>query len=95
MIKSIHELADKLAHIQSKMIDSHLAKFLTENGFDVSVFTLEAIQEELRNKGFEIIHEFKRDVASVVHTFKLVKVYDSTSLVIPTPQIYPNVDSRG
>ena len=83
----IQDIATKQAHRKASLIDEHLARFLTEQGFETTPWTAEAMKAELRKNGFELIQEVERNVASETHTFKLVKVYKSTALTIPNPEL--------
>jgi len=83
----VHDIATKVAHRKASLIDEHLARFLTEQGFQTTPWTAEAMKAELIKRGFEIIQEVQRNVASETYTFKLVKVYKTTTLTIPNPEL--------
>lgn len=83
----VHEIATQLAHRKASLIDEHLARFLTEQGFKTTPWNAEAMREELKTKGFEVTHELTKYMESEVHTFKLVKVFGQTSLEIPMPHV--------
>lgn len=81
------DITTKLAHRRASLIDEHLAKFLTEQGFSTTTFTVESMKKQLKRKGFDITMETHRYSESEVYTFKLVKVLKETSLHIPNPTI--------
>ena len=83
----VHDIATKVAHRKASLIDEHLARFLTEQGFQTTPWTAEAMKAELIKRGFEIIQEVQRNVTSETYTFKLVKVYKTTTLTIPNPEL--------
>jgi len=87
MTNIVEELSTKIAHQKASMIDAHLARFLTEQGFNCSEWTVSAMKEELQKGGFEIIHEYRPYSESEVHTFKLAKIYAKSSLTIPMPEL--------
>ena len=83
----IHNIATRQAHAKASLIDEHMARFLCEHGFKTTPFTAESIKKELRDKGFELVQEIQKHVASEEHTFKLCKVYAIDALNIPNPEI--------
>ena len=83
----VHDIATKVAHRKASLIDEHLARFLTEQGFQTNPWTVEAMKAELIKRGFELIQEVQRNVAGETHTFKLAKVYKTTTLTIPNPEL--------
>ena len=82
-----HDIATKVAHRKASLIDEHLARFLTEQGFQTTPWTAEAIKAELIKNGFELTQEVQRNIASETYTFKLVKVYKTTALTITNPEL--------
>ena len=86
----IHDIATKVAHRKAGLIDEHLARFLSEQGFQTTPWTAEAMKAELIKNGLELIREVQRSEASETHTFKLVKVYKTTTLTIPNPELIVN-----
>ena len=82
----IQDIAIKQAHRKASLIDEHLARFLTEQGFQTTPWTAEVMKGVLKTNGYELIQEVERNVASETHIFKLVKVYKSTALTIPNPE---------
>lgn len=80
----IEELSTKTAHKKASMIDVHLAKFLTQQGFATDEWNVEVIKKELKDQGFEVFYELTNYSESEVHTFKLCRVCAETSLHIPT-----------
>lgn len=87
-MKFIHELSTKAAHLKASTVDEHLARFLTEQGFKTTPWTIDTIKSELKERGFEVICEVNRYSESEVYTFKLCKVYCETSLTIPNPHVH-------
>ena len=83
----IQDIATKVAHRKASLIDEHLARFLTEQGFQTTPWTAEAMKAELIKNGLELIQEVQRNIASETYTFKLVKVYKTTALTIPNPEL--------
>ena len=45
------------------------------------------MKAELIKNGLELIQEVQQSEASETHTFKLVKVYKTTTLTIPNPEL--------
>ena len=82
----VEELTEKYAHEKAKIIDTHLLKFLAEQGL-ANTGTPEEIKQNLKDNGFELIQQVDRTLSQEVYTFKLCKVYQSTQLVIPNPTI--------
>ena len=83
----IQDIVSEQAHRKASLIDEHLARFLTEQGFQITPWTAEVVKGVLRTNGYELIQEVERNVASETHIFKLVKVYKTTALTIPNPKI--------
>jgi hypothetical protein len=82
----VEKLTEKYSHEKAQLIDRHLLRFLAEQGVSTSG-NVEQIKADLKKGGFELIQQVDRTLSQEVYTFKLCRVYESTQLVVPFPDL--------
>lgn len=82
----IEELSEKFINEKAQMLDTHLIKFLAENGL-VSDGTVQDIKKKLAEHQFEVITNVTKTLTGETYTFKLCKVYKTSQLNILNPVI--------
>ena len=82
----IEDLAEKYQTAKSKMLDEHLFQFLALKGITEST-NLEEIRKALKEVDMEIVTEIHETATSEIYKYKLVKIYATSTLEVPLPQL--------
>lgn len=82
----VEQAADRYLNARAIAIDHALFTFLREHGV-TNATSLEDIQGALKERGLTLVREYTQSDTEEVHTFKLCKVFATTTFNIPRPHI--------